>query len=330
MDAQAANARGRPVAGRRVVCLAEALVDLVCERPVASLAQAPGFAPRVGGSLVNIAAVAARFGAPAELLGGAGDDEWGRWLRERIGALGVGVERFLLAPGSLTSHAFVAVSPSGEPSYAFYSGRRRPAALAGDDLDPALSGLPGVLVIGTDTAVGEDERAVTARAAEIAGERGWLVLFDPNLRPGRWPSADAMLASAHRLISFATVVKCNADEAYRVTGEGDPPAATRALLDLGPRVAVVTRGREGALLAHETETVSVESPHVQGVLDTTGAGDSVAGVLAAALAAGLQPEELGRALPVALAAAAGVIGAWGALTGLPEPARARAALARII
>ena len=91
----------------RVVCLGEALVDFVCERPIGSLGEADFFVPRPGGSLANIAVCAARFGAPVELLGGAGDDEWGRWLRERLAAEGVGVERFVLMSGAGTSHAMV-------------------------------------------------------------------------------------------------------------------------------------------------------------------------------------------------------------------------------
>src|SRR5690606_32816492 len=89
---------------RRVVCLGEALVDLVCEQPVEELGEAPAFVPRQGGSLANIAVCAARFGARVEMLGGAGDDEWGRWLRERIAAEGVDVGRFVLMPDGGTSH----------------------------------------------------------------------------------------------------------------------------------------------------------------------------------------------------------------------------------
>ena len=102
-------------ASRRVVCLGEALVDFVCERPVASLGDADFFVPRPGGSLPNIAVAASRFGAVVEMLGGAGDDEWGRWLRERIADEGVGVERFVLMPGAGTSHAFVSVDADREP-----------------------------------------------------------------------------------------------------------------------------------------------------------------------------------------------------------------------
>ena len=72
----------------RVVCLGEALVDFVCERPVASLGDADSSSLAPAARSLNIAVCAARFGAPVEMLGGAGDDEWGRWLRDGLGRRG--------------------------------------------------------------------------------------------------------------------------------------------------------------------------------------------------------------------------------------------------
>ena len=48
----------------------------------------------------NVAVVAARHGAPVALAGGAGDDPWGRWLRERLRARGVELSLFELVPGA--------------------------------------------------------------------------------------------------------------------------------------------------------------------------------------------------------------------------------------
>jgi sugar/nucleoside kinase (ribokinase family) len=316
---------------RRVVCLGEALVDLVCERPVAGLGEAPAFVPRLGGSLANIAIAAARFGAPVEMLGGAGDDEWGRWLRDGIRAEGVGVERFVLMPGAGTSHAFVAVRADGEPAFAFYGDRERPAAHAEDDLDPALSGEPGVLVVGSDTLLGAAERAVTMHAVALARGRGWLVVCDPNLRPNRWATREEMLATIRALVAGASVVKCNVHEAEALAGVDGAEAAARALDELGPEVVVVTRGGEGALAVSEGVTEAVGGRDAK-VVDTTGAGDSVAGVIAAGLALGADPSPpaLAPVLDVAMQTAAGIVAVWGATAGLPAAAEARERLARAL
>jgi fructokinase len=317
-----------PTAGR-VVCLGEALVDFVCERPVPALSEADSFVPRPGGSLANIAVCAARFGASVEMLGGAGDDEWGRWLRDRIAAAGVGVARFVLMPSAGTSHAFVSVSADREPSFAFYGDPERPAAHAGDDLDLALGGDRGVLVVGSDTLLGEAEREVTMRAAALARERGWRILCDPNLRPRRWEDGEEMLETIRALVAAASVIKCNEAEALALSGESDADAAGRALCDLGPGAVVVTRGERGALVvsADRVETVPGQEATV---VDATGAGDSVAGVVAAGLASGVDAGSLAPVVEVAMEAAAGVVATWGATEGLPPAAEARAALAAAI
>jgi fructokinase len=323
------NGKGDPAngleGGAKVVCLGEALVDLVCEQPVASLAQAPSFVPRPGGSLANIATVAARFGAEVEMLGGAGDDEWGRWLRDRLEAEGVGVDRFRLA-GAGTAHAFVAISSEREPSFAFFGGEVRPGAVAGPDLEPAMAGEPGLLVVGSDTIIEPGEREVTKRALELAAERGWLVLCDPNLRPRRWGGEAEMLAAIRELIASAHVIKCNGGEAIALSGEDDPIAAARALSSGGHSVAAVTMGAEGAVLCADGELVQRAQARPAELVDATGAGDSVAGVLAAALARGSAPAALGPALELALEVASGVIARWGATDGLPDAAAARAGL----
>jgi fructokinase len=308
-----------------VVCLGEALVDFVCERPVASLGDADFFVPRPGGSLPNIAVAASRFGAAVELLGGAGDDEWGLWLRDRIAAEGVGVERFVLMPGAGTSHAFVSVDAAREPSFAFYGDDDRPAAHAGDDLDPALSGDPGVLVVGSDTVLGQAERRVTMDAARLARERRWQVLCDPNVRPRRWADHDEMLRVIRELVSTATVVKCNEGEALRLGGAERVEDAAAAICAGGPEAVVVTLGERGASLVSARGAQTVSGVEAE-VVDSTGAGDSVAGVLAAGLALGAEPGGLMPVVALAMRAAASVVGAWGATTGLPPAAEARAGL----
>ncbi len=306
-----------------ILCLGEALVDFVCERPVTSLAEADFFVPRMGGSLANIAVCAARFGGRVEMLGGAGDDEWGRWLQTRIAAEGVGVGGFVLISGAGTSHAFVSVSYDGEPSFAFYGDIERPAAHVADQLDRALSAEPGVFVVGSDTLLGDLEREVTMHASALAAERGWEILCDPNLRPHRWESRAEMVRVIASLVESASTVKLNEVEARALTGRDDLPDAALALAAMGPSRVVVTRGGDGALVLADGAIEAVEG-HDAKVVDATGAGDCVAGVIAAGLRRELP---LAAVVRVAMEAAAGVVAVWGATEGLPDAPAARVMLA---
>ena len=136
-----------------------------------------------------------------------------------------------------------------------------------------------------------------------------------------------MLTTIRALVAGATVVKCNAHEAAALAGEPDSQAAGRALCGLGPEVVAVTLGVAGALAVSRDEAASVPARRARAV-DATGAGDSVAGVLAAGLAAGAapNPRALAPVLEVAMATAAGVVAVWGATEGLPSADDARARL----
>jgi sugar/nucleoside kinase (ribokinase family) len=306
----------------RIVCLGEALVDFVCERPTSSLGEADFFVPRQGGSLANIAVAAARFSDRVGLLGGAGDDEWGRWLRGRLDAAGVGTAHFELLPDVQTSHAFVSVDERGEPAFAFYGDRVRPSAHAGAHLEEAIASKDGVLVVGSDSLLGEDEREVTMRAAGLARERGWRVLCDPNLRPNRWDSRDEMVTTITALVSGADVVKLNEGEALALSGMAIAEMAGEWLLSLGPSAVVVTRGARGAFVQTPGSVAPIESVPAK-VVDSTGAGDSVCGVIAAGMARRLPLDEV---VTAAMKVAASVVSAWGATEGLPSASEARALL----
>lgn len=297
-----------------ILCLGEALVDLVCERPVARLADADAFVPHPGGATANVAVAAARAGAAVALAGGAGDDAWGVWLRERLLAEGVGLDHFHLRAGQQTAVAFVAVDDRGEPSYVIYgAGIEAAVAALGEEAERAAAGA-GAFFFATNTLVGEPERIITLAARRAALQAGRPVVFDPNLRLHRWRDADAAAELAGACVEDAFLVKCNADEAARITGCAEPTDAAAALLDRGARHAVVTIGAAGAVLAgpdglrHRAAGVPAE------VICTTGAGDAVAGTLLAALAAaGFDGDVLPGALDAAMAAGARATESWGAL-----------------
>lgn len=287
----------------RILLLGEAAVDLVCERPVAGLAEADAFVPHPGGAVANVAAVAARAGARAVLAGGAGDDPWGRWLRDGLEREGVDVRWFALREGTRTLVVFVAVDERGEPTFHVYGDDPPGPSAAADAVEEALAA-SDALLLSTNTRVREDDREVTLGARERALAEDKPVVVDPNLRLGRWPSAARAAAAARELVPGAMLVRCNRAEAEILTGEPDPAAAAASLLAAGAGHVVVTLGADGALL--RGGGLRLDLPGVPArTVDTTGAGDTLTGVLLARLAASrFYPPTLVLALPEAVAAAA--------------------------
>ena len=298
----------------RTLCFGDAIVDLICERPASSLGEAGAFAAHLGGVTANAAVIAARRGADVQLAGGAGDDAWGAWLRERLSEEGVGLEWFRLAAGQRTGLAFVTLDELGEPSY----------ELHGDGIGATVQACKGRLAAAVESTdalflcsnvlAGKAEAALAMSARERALELGRPIVFDANIRLGRWEGASGRAgAAAGAVVPGAFLVKCNRAEARMMTGEDHPEAAAASLLAAGARHVIVTLGARGAILRAADLRGDVAGRPAQ-VVSTVGAGDAFAGVVLAALAStDFYAPAIAAALPEAAAEAARACERWGAL-----------------
>jgi fructokinase len=298
----------------RTLCVGEAIVDLICQRPATSLHEVDAFVPYAGGVTANVAVAAARTGGDIVLAGGAGDDRWGAWMRDRLAAEGLDLRWFALVDGPSTALAFVTVDELGEPSYEVY----------GDGLAALVQALDGQLLDAVDacdalfftsnTLTTPAAAEITTAARERALKLGRPIVFDASLRLGRWKGNPGRAgAAAGACVPGAFLVKCNEEEARLMTGEDDPEAAAESLLAAGAAHAIVTLGARGAILRGEGLRFDVAAPQVP-VRSTVGAGDVFLGVLLAHLGmTDFYPPALAAALPAAAAQAAAACERWGAL-----------------
>lgn len=188
-------------------------------------------------------------------------------------------------------------------------------------LEPALEEAVAscsALELGSNTLLGRREREISERARELALESGRPLLVDVNLRLQRWKTPAQAVKAVRSLCSGAFLVKVNAAEAGLMTGNDDPAHAAEAICaELGARIAVVTLGAEGALVRGEARA---DAPGVAArVVDTTGAGDVLLGVLVAALARShYDPGAAARLLPFAVSTAARSTESYGAVDALTD------------
>lgn len=298
----------------RTLCFGEAIVDLICHRHVSSLAEADAFVAHQGGVSANVAVTAARAGADVALAGGAGDDAWGAWLHDRLEAENVGLEWFRLAGAQRTGLAFVIVDEQGEPTYdlhgdgisATIAGLKRRLLAAVDETD--------ALFFGSNVLAGKAEAALATSARERALELGRPIVFDANIRLGRWDHNSGRAGSAcGACVPGAFLVKCNLAEARMMTGESHPDQAAASLLAAGAQHVIVTLGYRGAILRAKGLSRDVAARPAK-VLSTVGAGDVLVGVVLAALGkTDFYSPAIAAALPHAVEAATRACERWGAL-----------------
>ncbi len=297
---------------RGVLCLGEPFVDLICERHVEGLAQARSFNAHFGGTVANVALLAARAGAYVELAGAIGDDPFGEWLRDSLEGAGVDCGRLRPTAGVGTRIALVTVDASGEANYVTYGdeGGSVSRTLAAD-LETAVAANGG-LFLGSNTLVAEDDRELTLRARDLALQADRPVVFDPNLHLGRWGSRAAAAAAANACVPGATLVRASLAEAQLMTGEDDLERAALALLKAGARNVVLSLGPRGAVLRGK---LKLDVPGVPArVLSTIGAGDVLTAQLLARLeASGWYEPVIAAGLREAVAASARACERWGAV-----------------
>lgn len=296
---------------RQILCIGEAIVDLICERNLQAGEGPDTFIPHPGGALANVAVAISRGGHPAAMAGGVGDDHWGRWLNAELGQQGVAIEWMAEVKGADTPVGIVRFGADNEPDFQIYGEHIAPTMLAAQPRLQDAIGRSGGVVIGSNTMVGPVEREVTRQAIEISHDHGVPVLFDPNFRPNRWDDRKLAVDYCRELTGASALIKCNRGEATLITGEDDPLEAARQLASFGPRLAVVTDGSGRVVTAGAVEAEHLP-PEVT-VVSPLGAGDAFMGNLCAGLAGlGWDFSRAGEALASASAAGAAACQHWAA------------------
>jgi ribokinase len=255
-----------------------------------------------GGKSANQAVAAARLGASVAFVGAVGADDLGDAAvaaLEREGIDCSGVARLDDAP---TGVALIVVDEAGENQIAVASGTN--ARLDAAIVESAVPKGARWVLLGLEV----PDEAVLAAARTGAD----LVLTPAPARP-----------LPEELLDLGPILTPNESEACALAGEADAEAAARALVERTGAPVVVTLGAQGALLVAPGED-PVEVPALRvDVVDTTGAGDTFTGALAAELAAGA---DLLAAARFATAAAALSTQAAGAREGMPDRAAVERAL----
>ena len=283
-----------------VVVLGSANMDLVVRQP---RLPRPGetmfgsdFTTVPGGKGLNQAVAAARAGGDVGFIGAIGRDAFGDELRRCLRDDGVDTDG-LEEVDAPTGTAHIAVLDGGENAIVVVSGAN--AAITA--LDEASQRRI------------EDARYLVAqfeRPIELISE-AFVVARGLGIQTVLTPAP--VMAVDPGLLQLVDVLIPNAQEACELAGETDETAAAIEL-SRSVGLVVMTRGSRGALVAREGAVVAEVPARKVTAVDTTGAGDTFAGVLVSWLASGA---ELGDALEAATVAASISVTRPGATSSMP-------------
>lgn len=258
-----------------------------------------------GGKGGNQAVAAARMGGRVRMIGRVGEDDLGSFLLDSLRSAGVEAEGVRRSSGS-TGTAVIQILPDGDNMIVIAPGAN--ASLITDEVEAELRALEAGDLLLCQLEIPVES---VGRALRLAKQAQATTILDP---------APADLGCLD-FLDAVDVLTPNETEALLLLGRADDSLQTdeevmRAAQDLqaiGAGTVILKLGARGCCLS-EAETCTLFPAHAVGAVDTTGAGDTFNGALAAALAGGKTRPD---AIRIAQAAAAISVTRPGAQDSVP-------------
>ena len=304
---------GDAMPDRTLCVLGELVVDLI---PVPGAdagpeGTAPQYVARPGGNALNVAVAAGRLGAPVRLLARLGTGPLASHLRRHAELSGVDPAGFVQAAEPV-SLAVVGLGPDGSADYGFHVLGAADWQWTDEEIDQVLPATTAILHVGSISSWTAPGCEAIARVVErLAAEGRALISVDPNIRPVLadgpvgWSlgnTGEIVRERLDRLLGVADIVKVSAEDLAWLdpgtTSADGLDVAARAWAERGPALVLVTDGGGPLRIARPGHVVLHRPPPGVSVVDTVGAGDSLAaGLLTGLLTAGITDRAALTALP---------------------------------
>lgn len=125
-------------------------------------------------------------------------------------------------------------------------------------------------------------RANLFGALSLARQKGACVSFDPNIRPCLWPSLEEARKAVLEMLTLTDIVLPSFDDEEVLWNDASPVDTLRRYRRQGVAEVVVKNGADAVPAGMAVDELTVATAAVDGVRDTTGAGDAFnAGYLSA-------------------------------------------------
>lgn len=263
---------------KKILCIGEALIDMICTDKGSSLSDGNNFLKKAGGAPTNVAAAIAALGGNVELLAKVGTDPFGRHLIDTMQEFNVSTKWILQDPEHFTTFAFVSLMENGERD--FYFNRGADGQLSVKDIESIDLREFSIVHFGSATGFlpGPLQAAYQGLLQQCL-QNEVFISFDPNYRHLLFQNnTQTFIDQTWNFLNSCHFYKLSDDEAMLITGRATLADAVEILLQKTTAVFAITLGKEGTMLGINGETVIIPSIAVEPV-DTTGAGDAFVGAV---------------------------------------------------
>jgi fructokinase len=262
----------------KILCIGEALIDMICTDKGQSLSNGENFLKKPGGAPTNVAAAIAALGGYVELAAKVGKDPFGNQLIQVMKDFGVNTKWMLQDEKHFTTMAFVSLMENGERDFVFNRGAD--GQLSNEDIEGINVEDFSIVHFGSATGflngpLKEAYKSLLHRAQE----KNIFVSFDPNYRHLLFQNdTENFIKQSWYFLQNCNFFKLSDEEALLITKTKSVADAATILLEKTTANFAITIGAEGTLFGHKNTTTVIPSIKISPI-DTTGAGDAFVGAL---------------------------------------------------
>jgi 2-dehydro-3-deoxygluconokinase len=117
-------------------------------------------------------------------------------------------------------------------------------------------------------------RARLIESLATARSNGAILSFDPNIRPKLWSSRSEIQETLSQIFEITDIALPSFDDELEHWGDGTPEVTIERLGAFGIEEIIVKNGANPVTFMIDGQVRVLDTPAVQGICDTTGAGDA--------------------------------------------------------
>lgn len=239
---------------------------------------ANAFSTGLGGKGINQSVAAAQAGSKVVHIGAVGPD--GQWALDRIAGFGIETQHIQRVE-TPTGHAIINVDTKGENAIVIFSGANNCQSVTQIEQVLGRADKGDILLL-------QNETTLQAEAAKIAHDRGLKVIYS---------AAPFSVEAVRNVMEYVTILMMNQVESEQLCAGLETDLASLPVSEI-----IVTKGSNGAMwLQPETGETSYTPSFPVKPVDTTAAGDTFAGYVAAGLDQGMNVQDAMRRASAAAA-----------------------------
>ena len=262
----------------KILCIGEALIDMICTDTGKSLSKGDNFLKKPGGAPTNVAAAIAALGGDVMLAAKVGADPFGQQLIDVMNDFGVSTEWMMQDKNYFTTFAFVSLMNDGERDFVFNRGAD--GQLGESDIEGINLDECSIIHFGSATGFlpGPLQQAYKSMLQK-AIDKNIFISFDPNYRHLLFKNnTESFIEQSWYFMQHCHFFKVSDEEAMLLTGSSTVQAAATVFAEKTNATFAITLGKEGTMLAFNKSMTTITSITVKPV-DTTGAGDAFVGAV---------------------------------------------------